>query len=104
MLMQVHDSIDDLSGIITYHTLGKRSKVVEHLIQTPSGHPLYEDVDVALMLSGPQAADDVGMRETTQHHYLVVKSLQLLLFLCLGVPHVTNLDGGRREREGGSLR
>ena len=100
MLMKVHNSIDNLSGVITNHTLSKRPKVVEDLIQAASRHPLNEDVDVALVLSGSQAADDIGVRETTQHHDLIVQPLQLLLLLCLGVPDVAHLRMEGREAEG----
>ena len=72
MLMKVDDTIDDLPGVLTYHALCKWTEVVQHLVQAPPSHPLYEDIDVALVLGGSQAADNVGMRETAEHRHLIV--------------------------------
>ena len=69
---------------------------MQHLIQTPSGHPLDEDVDVALVLCGSQTAHHVGVGEPAKHVDLVMQSLQLLLLVSLCVADIAHL----REREG----
>ena len=75
MFMKVDDPINNLTSVVTNHALCKRPKVVQHLIQTPSSHPLDEDVDVSLVLRGSQTTDNVRMRETTQHGHLLLQPL-----------------------------
>ena len=101
MFVEIHNAIDDLSGVVRDDTLCKPSKVVQNLVQAATSHPLYEDIDVSLMLGGPQTAHYVGVGETTQHHYLLVKPLQFCLLLCLCVPHITHLAWGDRGRQTG---
>ena len=72
---------------------------MQHLIQTPSGHPLDEDVDVALVLCGSQTAHHVGVGEPAKHVDLVMQSLQLLLLVSLCVADIAHLR--ERERGGG---
>ena len=59
-------------------------------------HPFNEDVDVSHVLCGSETADNVGVAESTDHGNLLLQSLQFLLLLALGVPHIAHL--GERER------
>ena len=95
MFVEVDYSIYDLAAVVTNDALSKPAKVMENLIQAPPGHPLYEYVDVSLVLSGSETADHVGVGQSTQHHHLLLQSLHLSLFLRLCVPRVAHL---RRER------
>ena len=94
IFVEVDDAIDDLSRVVTNHVLRKRAKVVQHLIEASSGHPLDEDVDVPFVLSGAETADNVGVGESAQHHHLLLQPLQLLLLLSLSVSRVTHLRDG----------
>jgi hypothetical protein len=92
MLVKVDDPINDLTSIVANHALCKRSEVMQDLIQAAPSHPLNEDVDVALMLRGPQAADDVWVRETAEHGDLFLQPLQLFLLVRFGVPNIADLE------------
>ena len=97
MLMEVDDPVNDLTSIVTNHALCKRPKVMQHLIQAPPSHPLDEDVNVSLVLCGPQTTDDVRMRETPEHGHLFLQSPQLLLLVCFSVPNIAHLGVGVRR-------
>ena len=94
VLVEIHDTIDDLSSVVRNDALLKLTEIVQDLIETPSRHPLYEDIDMAFGLSGPQTPHYVRVRESPQHHDLLVESLHFSLLLRLGVPGIAHLRGG----------
>ena len=61
VFVKVHNAVYNLPGVVTDDTLCKRPKVMEDLIQTPSSHPLDEDINVTLVLRGSKATDNVGV-------------------------------------------
>ena len=97
--VKIHYPINYLLGVLNDDGFSKAAKVVQYLIQTASSHPLHKYIDVSFVLGGPQAAHDVGVRETSQHGYLIVKTFQFVIFLLLSVAGIADLERrGERER------
>lgn len=59
-------------------------------------HPLYKDVDVSVVLRRSEAADNVGMVESSEHGHLLGQPIELLILLLLGVTNIADLHRGAK--------